>query len=88
MPPARRKALILSILIALLSEHLHATSQGTLLAAGSPTAGERAAQIEKLERELQTRLERQIDEIERLTLERDVYSKRALACGDLRWSSR
>jgi peptidoglycan hydrolase CwlO-like protein len=43
---------------------------------------ESVAQSNKLERELQARLERQIDEIERLTLERDFYSKRALALED------
>jgi len=40
---------------------------------------ESAAQSNKLERELQARLERQMDEVERLTLERDFYSKKALA---------
>ena len=43
---------------------------------------ETAAESRKLERELQTRLEGQMDEIERVTLERDVYSKRALALED------
>src|SRR5262249_23202981 len=46
------------------------------------TAGERAAQIEKLETELETlqrRAERQSGEIERLTLERDFYCKKASA---------
>jgi hypothetical protein len=43
---------------------------------------ESVAQSNKLERELLTRLERQIDEIERLTLERDFYSKKALALED------
>jgi chromosome segregation ATPase len=58
------------------------------------TAKERAAQIDSLERELQRhklgqaerelqtlqkRVERQTEEIERLTLERDFYSKRASA---------
>jgi hypothetical protein len=46
---------------------------------------ETAAQSQKLERELQTRLasaERQTEEIERLTLERDFYSKRVQTLKD------
>jgi chromosome segregation ATPase len=38
--------------------------------------GERAAKLEHMLRSLQTRVERQSEEIERLTLERDYYSKR------------
>jgi chromosome segregation ATPase len=46
------------------------------------TTKERAMQIDQLERELQAlreRIERQVQEIERLTLERNFYCKRGLA---------